>query len=148
MVKKDKSIGFFISYLTRQAHRNFELEFARHGLNRGSIFILKQLYRHDGIRQSVLSSSLHFDKANIARIIQKLMKSGFIDKDKDNTDSRANKIFLTQKARDFESEFNSIFQGWNRVILKGFSKADEKILWNSLHQMVENSERYFQDMNK
>jgi DNA-binding MarR family transcriptional regulator len=148
MVRKDKSIGFFISYLTRQAHRYFEMEFTRHGLNRGSIFILKQLYRNDGIRQSDLSSSLHFDKANIARLVQKLMKCGFIVKDKDNTDNRANKIFLTQKARDFESEFNSIFQGWNRIILKGFSKADEKALWNSLSKMVENSERYFQDINK
>jgi DNA-binding MarR family transcriptional regulator len=143
---KVKSVGFLISYLTRQAHRYFESEFVKHNLNRGSIFILKRLYESDGIRQQDLSSSLHFDKANITRIIRKLQELGFVQKLPDKEDKRASRIFLTDKAREFQSTFADIFHGWSRVILSGFTPKEEQNIWLYLHKMSTNTEQYFKEM--
>lgn len=142
---KDKSIGFLISYLARQAHRYFEIEFAKHGLNRGSIFILKRLYGEDGIRQQDLSSSLHFDKANITRLVRKLQELNFVQKLPDKEDKRAYKIYLTKKARDFQPVFTEIFQGWGGIISTNLNKQDENKIWNYLNKMSKNTEIYFKE---
>jgi len=140
---KDRSIGFLISYMTRQAYRYFEIEFGKHNLNRGSIFILKRLYKSDGIKQNELSNSLYFDKANITRIIRKLIERDFVRKVPDKKDNRANRIFLTKKARDFENEFNAIFHGWGKIISEELSKEDEEQVWQYLYKMSENTQNYF-----
>ena len=132
---KDRSIGFLISYMTRQAYRYFEIEFGKHNLNRGSIFILKRLYKSDGIKQNELSDSLYFDKANITRILHKLIERGFVRKVPDKNDNRANRIFLTKKAREFENDFDSIFHGWGEIISRRFSKDEEEHIWKNLYKM-------------
>jgi len=144
--KRDKSIGFLISLLSRRGHRYFEIEFGKHGLNRGSIFILKRLYKKDGVRQNELSSSLHFDKANITRIIQKLLELEFVRRDNDEYDKRAKKIFLTKKAKDFEPTFKSIFHGWGKIISKDMRDEDEKLIWQFLKKMSDNTEDYFKEI--
>jgi DNA-binding MarR family transcriptional regulator len=143
--ERDKSIGFLISYLTRQGHRYFELEFGVHGLNRGSIFFLKRLYKQDGVRQNELSNSLHYDKANITRIVQKLLELGFVLRDNDKDDKRAKKIFLTEKAKKFEPTFKAIFEGWGTIISKDFQPEDEEKIWRFLKQMSENTKQYFKE---
>ncbi len=144
-LEKDKSIGFLIGYLTRQAHRYFELEFASHGLNRGSIFILKRLYKSDGIRQQELSKNLHFDKANITRLVRKLQEQGFVQKLPDKKDKRAYRIFLSEKAREFQPVFEDIFNGWGRIIATDFTSKEEQNLWQYLKKMSCNTEQYFKE---
>lgn len=70
-----------------------------YGLSSGSYSYLLILRKNEGISQNKISKELGCDKAMSARTISKLINLGYIDRREDNTDCRAYKLYLTEKAR-------------------------------------------------
>lgn len=68
-------------------------------LSSGAYPYLLTLRDNEGISQNKISSELGFDKAMSARTITKLIKLGYLNREKDEVDSRANKLYLTEKAK-------------------------------------------------
>jgi len=147
-MKDKKKIGFWINYISKQAHRYFTESFGKIGLNRGSVYILKKLYDEDGINQNALSSSIHLDKANITRALNKLFEQGFIVKSQDTADKRANMIFLTEKAHQMESDFFRIYKNWNDILMEGIDPEKRQTLYDLILHISENTSRYFGDKNE
>jgi len=143
-----KSSGFLIAYISRQAHRYYREKFNEFGLNRGSTYILKRLYDQDGINQNALSCSAHLDKANITRSISKLLKMGFVTKVKDCNDQRANLIFLTDKAKGFETDFIRIYSNWNKVLLENFAPEKREEIYQILQKISENTEDFLNNVGE
>jgi DNA-binding MarR family transcriptional regulator len=69
-------------------------------LSSGSYPYLLTLVGNEGISQNKISSELGYDKSMSARTITKLIKLGYLDRKKDEGDSRAYKLYLTEKAKD------------------------------------------------
>ena len=138
-----KSIGFYVGYLARSAHRYFEQEFSKHGLNRGALFILTQLYLKDGMKQNELCANIHLDKAAVTRTIEKLENAGFVIRQSHPTDARAKLIFLTEKAMDFEMKFSKIFQNWSSILTADFSNLEKDMLMDFLKRMSNNTDDHF-----
>lgn len=142
---RDRLLGFYIGFISRQAHRFFEQEFKPYQLGRGSLFILKKLYEKDGVHQSVLQSSIHVDKANITRAVAKLAELGYIRKESDSVDNRANLIYLTDKAYDFKPKFEAIIRKWNDILTAELSKEEKAKLKDMLIRMCEKTLDYFSE---
>lgn len=68
-------------------------------LSSGSYPYLLILRENEGISQSKISSELGYDKAMSARTITKLINLGYLDRKEDEFDSRAYKLYLTEKAK-------------------------------------------------
>ncbi len=68
-------------------------------LSSGSYPYLLILRENEGISQSKISSELGYDKAMSARTITKLITLGYLDRKEDDFDSRAYKLYLTEKAK-------------------------------------------------
>jgi len=147
-LKEKRSIGFYLNFMGRQAHRYFEQKFHPFGLPRGSTYILRKLYKKDGLRQNDLCNFLHLDKANITRTIAKLLEMGYVRREQDELDSRANRIFLTKKARDFKPDFDAIFRSWNDIMTTGLNKKEKDQLIETLILMSENAQNYFENKGK
>lgn len=137
---KKKSIGFHLGYINREAHKYFTKEYDSINLNRGNVYILKQLYRQDGLAQNEISADLHLDKAGITRNIMKLIDLGIIEKRIDKKDKRKNRIFLTEKGKSLNEKFNNIFAKWESKITAGFTKEELEILKNLIQRMIANIE--------
>ena len=135
-----KSLGFYLGYINREAHKYFTKEFNAINLNRGNVYILKQLYRQDGLAQNQISSNLHLDKAGIARNINKLIDAGIIEKIIDKKDKRVNRIFLTQKGKNLEKQFHNIFRSWEEKITAGFTSEELQIISQFIQRMTSNIE--------
>ena len=98
-MKKQESIGKWISTLHRQIqiHINKDLEDYKIGI--GQIQVLMVLYKNDGINQESISKILHLDKATIGRAVKKLMEHGYVRRDKDPNDKRAYILHITKKGK-------------------------------------------------
>ena len=68
-------------------------------MSSGSYPYLLILRGNEGISQNKISSELGYDKSMSARTITKLIKLGYLDRKKDEGDSRAYKLYLTEKAK-------------------------------------------------
>lgn len=71
----------------------------KYELSSGSYPYLLILRENEGISQNKISSELGYDKSMSARTITKLIKLGYLDRKKDEVDSRAYKLYLTEKAK-------------------------------------------------
>ena len=68
-------------------------------LSSGSYPYLLILKENEGISQNKISKELGYDKAMSARTIIKLIELGYLDRQEDEADSRAYKLYLTEKAK-------------------------------------------------
>ncbi|TSA25957.1 MarR family transcriptional regulator [bacterium] len=141
--QRPKSIGFYISMLSRSAHKYFEHQLKPLDLNRGSLFILKRLYDKDGISQNDLCDLLQMDKANITRIIAQLVELDYVKKVHKESDQRAYRLYLTEKANNKKAEISSIFTSWSRILTKDFSEDEIQLAFQMLQKFELNVNTYF-----
>ena len=134
--------------LSRSAHKYFEHQLKPLDLNRGALFILKRLYDKDGITQNDLCDLVQMDKANIARIIAQLVELDYVKKEHKESDQRAYRLYLTEKANNKKAEILSIFTSWSRILTKNFSEDDIKMAFQILQKFTLNVNNYFESVEK
>ena len=119
------------------------LLFTRNGSNRtilsyGQFPFLKLLYREDGLNQETIAKRLLFNKATIARAMDKLEREGYVSRIQDKTDGRANRIFLTPKGREIEPAITQLSQEWNSILISGFTEIESLVLKELTRKIVAN----------
>lgn len=137
-----ESIGRLIACLYHQARGYFEKEFAPYNLGSGTFPVLKALLHHDGINQQELSAKLHVDKATTTRSITKLVKLGYVRRERDSEDLRAYRLFVTQKARDIAPEIWRVLQSWTAILAEGMTEEERETALSLLHHMRNNALGY------
>ncbi len=87
--------------------------------------ILVVLWEQEGITQKELSERLYKDQTNIARMLFKLEKKGFVHRVTHETDRRALRVYLTAKGREVKEEIMAPSNEAYRNTIKGLS--DEEV---------------------
>jgi len=110
-------------------------------LSSGSYPYIFILSKNEGISQNKLSKELGYDKAMSARIVTKLIKLGYVDRKEDKEDSRAYKLYLTEKAKVIVPKLIDEIQKLIDIITKDLSEADKVITIASLDQILSNMKK-------
>jgi len=137
-----ESIGRLISCIYRcgQFHIAKKLEFYKIG--RGQFSFLMTLYNCDGVNQENIAKNLRMDKSTAARAVQKLMKEGYVIKERDSSDKRAYKVFLTGKAKIIKPKIIKILSEWTETLFSDFTENERKIFTKFLNKIVNNVDKY------
>ncbi len=80
--------------------RLIEQRLRRFGLTHPQFGLLNQLSRAHGPTQQECSHALYIDKANLSGIVDRLSRTGFVERMPDPADRRYNRIYLTPRGRD------------------------------------------------
>ncbi len=139
MKREDPSIGKWISILHRQAQIYFNREFKPLGLNGSEYIYIVNLSEQEGVNQKSLSDSLHIDNGLTTRILKNLEQKGFIYREKDETDRRAVKVFLTAKGRETQPKIIKILNTWTEMITADMDDKDSRQFLYQLQQMSRNA---------
>jgi MarR family transcriptional regulator for hemolysin len=67
-------------------------------MTRAQWAVLVRLQRCEGVNQSELAEALDLAPITLARLIDKLSAGGLVERRDDDTDRRANRLYLTEKA--------------------------------------------------
>ena len=108
MKKECEHIGRYISQIYRKGGSFISKELSDLGIGSGQVMFLLELYRGDGKNQEEIADALNIDKGTTARAIKKLEQEGFLIKEKDKTDKRAYKIYLSEKGKSTKDTIYSI----------------------------------------
>ena len=124
--------------LVREIHALYESKFKNYDLQRGQFIFLTRVYENPGISLSDLSYQLKMDKTSITRAIQKLVDSGYINKQQDLNDKRVWHIYTTEKCKGLYTE---IIAEKNRIISVCFNAvAQEQInLFSHIVNIISNN---------
>lgn len=138
MLPIDKTLNYSIALFCR-SHRNFVApNLAKLGLHIGQEFILVELWKEEGQTQSCLAERVGVDVSTMTKALQRLQSYGLIERKPDEEDTRAMRVFLTDKGRALEPELAAV---WNEVeaqTLVGFSVGEKALLLEFLERIKKN----------
>lgn len=105
-------------------------------LSSGSYPYLFFLNKCEGISQNRISKELGYDKAMSARIVKKLVQLGYIDRRQDADDSRAYRLYLTDKAKKIVPVLMEEIQLLIEGITADINEGDKEITITSLNKIL------------
>ncbi|WP_338543761.1 MarR family winged helix-turn-helix transcriptional regulator [Paenibacillus tundrae] len=128
-----------VGRIHRHGNRFIESELRKRSINdiapsHGDI--LFRLYQQDSLTMQELSKLIDRDKSTVTVLVDKLVKRGYIHKEKDLKDTRIYRLSLTAKGHDLREEFEEISHHLIEKIYEKFS-LDEKKTMMSLLQKIE-----------
>jgi DNA-binding MarR family transcriptional regulator len=139
--KKEESLGRMVSILHRigQSHLGKMLE--PYNIGAGQIAFLAELLLGDGISQDEVASNFRCNKATAARAIQHLERYGYVERRQSVNDGRVKKVFVTDKAREFQPVLFSFLEEWTDTLFEGFSTEERELALRLLHRIVKTASK-------
>ncbi len=131
-----------INYLFNQvfnAYRiNLEKSLNSTGIHSGQVFILISLWSEDGQRQNNIARSLNLSSPTVNKMIKSLIDGGFLTLQKDETDGRATRIFLTEKGIGIRSKVEKLWQDLEDDVYSNLTETEKIVLFQLLEKTLKN----------
>lgn len=110
-------------------------------LSSGTFSYLIVLESNEGISQNKLGEEIGNDKAMSARTIKKLIELGYIYKKQHESNSKAYRIYLTDKAKDILPEIHEKIQEMLVLFTKELTEEEMSITMRSLKKIFDSTQR-------
>lgn len=134
------SIGKWISILYRYGQINMSEQFQKYNIGTGQHYMfLLPLFHNNSVTQEQLSLNFNVDKATTARAVKKLEQEGYIIRIIDETDKRAYRLCLTNKAINARPDIMNILTNWRNTLTKGFTEEEKTQALTLLERMSFNA---------
>lgn len=127
------------TYRYEESYLNKKLK--KYNLSSGSFSYLLALEKNEGMTQIQISKDIGNDRAMSARTISKLIEGGFIYKLQHEKDSRAYKLYLTDKGREVIPAIKEEIQKIIDFLTEGLSEEEKRITIKGLESIFEKSKR-------
>ncbi|MGE4284734.1 MAG: MarR family winged helix-turn-helix transcriptional regulator [Clostridia bacterium] len=135
-----KNIGRLMSILHRQSQVYINYALKEFDITSAEYAFLLYLYRNDGATQDEMSSYLYIDKSATARAIKSLERKGYVLKDKDILDKRFNRIYVSDKAKQYKDEVRKRVWQWSEFLTEDLDEENTRIVLSVLEKMVDRVE--------
>jgi len=137
--KNEGSIGQLVSILYRSSQSYIGKKLEPYEVGSGQYSFLAELFHMEGRNQDELASFFRCDKATAARALKTLESRGYVERIRSEDDARVNRVYLTNKAREFYPILSKILSGWTEALTQGFSSEERNLTFDLLTRLVENA---------
>ena len=134
----ENSLFYVLHDTTRQIRKHFDRRATRLELTRAQWRALKATSRQEGLSQTELAEYLDMEPIPVGRVIDRLEKTGFVERRSDPGDRRRWRLYLTPKAHAVVDEMEVIAGELRDDALRDIPVADLDSLMRTLTQMKEN----------
>ena len=119
-------------YRSHIAYMAKELEPYRVG--NGQFEFLLLLYHKDSVSQETLAKILEVSKATSARAIQNLEKEGYVYRERDESDLRAYRVYLTDKGKEMRNIIFKKLITFTDILFSDFTLEEKEIFRLLIHK--------------
>ena len=136
----EEVIYFVIERTSKRLKQYSMMEFQKHGfeLTIDQWIVLKRIGEQEGINQIDLAESTYKDPASITRILDALIKKGWVEKRVNEHDRRRFDLLLTQSGRDLHNEMIEVVVELRKVGIEGMSLEEIALLEKLLNKIFKN----------
>ncbi len=145
---KIKDLGKFFGRAHRAQAKFLDEMLKPYGLWHGQLFMLKHILDGSVKCHKELCRNRLIDKAAVSRTLDKLVQSGYLQKQKDDKDKRKIVLTPTQKAKNFAPKLESLLAFFQEVALRGFSGEEQEKLFDFLERITANIKQGEQDARR
>jgi len=111
-------------------------------LTREQWSVLAVLWKKDGCSQQNLADATSRDKPGITRLLDNLVKEGYVQREHHKTDRRTNLIYLTKKGKDIEQSVMRVVNETIDQSTKGLSQEQTLVLRDAFQLIYDNIKKY------
>ncbi len=131
MTSYAQCIVFLLAKAYQKAHGRLRARLVPYGLTPIQSLILAALREEEGLSASDLGKRLLLDGATLSGVLERLIAADWVRKETDPNDKRIQRIFLSEKGKELQSQLIEERNKANDEVLAGLS-LEEKILFKRL----------------
>lgn len=132
-------IGYQVYMAQRALAKNLDATLAPFGLTSGQWNALNQLEENGAMTQRELAELLKKEQATVARLIDRLVKHGFVKRTPHPTDRRANMVENTPQASALLVEVEPVAVASADAIAEGLSDEELAVFFDVLGRVRDNA---------
>lgn len=138
---RTRDIVSFLSKIREKVNRHLAAEMAKRGIegigtSHGDIFYA--LFAAQKLPMAEIAKRIHKDKSTVTALVDKLVRLGYVTKDKDSSDSRIIYVALTAKGAELEPVFEAISKEMLETLYDGVSEQEQEELLRLLKRLYSN----------
>ena len=126
------SFGFLIHEVARLLRKDFDQRAKDLGLTQVQWRALAYLSKNEGMKQVELAELLEIQPISLARLVDRLADSGWVERRADPDDRRAQRLFLMPEAKPLLQQIKNIASQTRKNALKGLSNSEYQTLIDAL----------------
>ena len=134
----EDEIREILDEISSQMRRNYSEMLRELNLHVGQDQLLCRLWKEDGVTQIQLSERLNCEPPTIANMLKALESYGLIYRQRDESDGRVNRVYLTAKGQEVKDPIEKVWRKQQTKLLDGMSHEERLLLKNLLRKMAEN----------
>ncbi len=100
--------------------------------------IIFTLLNTEKITMKDLANSIKKDKSTVTVLVEKLVRLGYIRKERDAADNRITYLSLTEKGKDLKPMFEDISESLFKTVYHNIQKEEQEALMQSLEKINQN----------
>ena len=112
--------------------------FARHGVYEGQQFVLRRLWREDGLTPGQIARQLGLATPTVTRAATRMEAAGLLRREPHPTDGRLVRLWLTPRGRELEQVVGPEMRALTERTLTGFSPDERAVLVQALQRIARN----------
>lgn len=123
-------ICYSLKTTMKKVERHITQRFDEYGINLAQSFIIFSLLERDGCTLTEIGNRAHIENSSLTTMVDKLEKSGLVERRLDSADRRVIRVFLTDKGKELGTrvlsegkEFNDFLrqnlQGMEPTFIEG-----------------------------
>ena len=112
-----------VEYYLQELFTEFGLD-----LSKEQMIVLKELNVQDGLNQNELASLAFRDKSSMARLLSKMERKNYIQREQSKEDKRINLVYLTEKGRVVYKQTRPVLKKLIKTMEQNITKSEKKQL--------------------
>jgi DNA-binding MarR family transcriptional regulator len=124
----NRNFGFLVNDISRLISAEYNRIMSPLGLTRAQWRVIVYLHREDGLMQVDLAKLLGTGKVAVGGLVERLEKSGWVERRPDPRDGRSNRVYLTKKGRAIEKEMIRTGRDLTGRVLNNLSAGERREL--------------------
>jgi DNA-binding MarR family transcriptional regulator len=135
MDRIEDCISFLLGKAYQQATQDTKERLAPYDVTPVQYALLKLLWEEEGQSGAALGERLRLDSATITGMLDRLVKSSFVERRPDLRDRRINQVYLTPSGRALAEPLDREMDAMNSAVLGQFSPVEAERLREMLAQL-------------
>jgi MarR family transcriptional regulator for hemolysin len=121
---RKRSIALKLSVVARQLRVTFDQAAERSGLTRAQWTLIATVARKPGATQRIIAEALEVREITAGRLVDRLCKEGFLERQESPSDRRAYCVYLTSAAQPVLDKLDELAKIHEAAIFAGFEAVD------------------------